>query len=116
MFTASDYREWAAQELKDYSDFAECVEYVNQSDDYGDCLRGDWYAADPDNLVVYYGTFGNDHSPGASHYTYADKFESKEDYDECVARWESYPEYLSRDEEDMIDLSDEAHPEGWDHL
>ena len=102
-YTACE-KTWSKIGLLDYSEFSDLVEYVNQSDDYGDCLRGEWYYSPGDVhavegemcYVIYWGTFGNYNSPGASHHTYAEVFttEEEEDYRKTLAKWEKQPEYV----------------------
>lgn len=100
-----DHKAWQAAGLKDYGDFSECVEYVNQEEDGPDQDRGEWYYCDDDTLTIYYGSFGNYNSPGASSYTYADVYEQDEraDYERVKAEWESYPEYLPTDDDEEDD-------------
>jgi hypothetical protein len=115
-YSAFDHKRWAEAGLKDFGDFAECVEYVNQSE-YGDGqLEGEWYYCDDDTLTVYSGSFGNYNSPGASSYTTADVYDDKTEYEEEKARWEGCPEYLDTDEyeeedEDCNDDLDEDEEE-----
>ena len=79
--------------LKDFGDYADCVEYVNQSE-YGDGqYEGEWYYGDDDNLTLYTGTFGNYNSPGASDYTYVETFETEAEYLEAVSKQAAKPEY-----------------------
>jgi hypothetical protein len=101
-----DHKEWAAAGLKDYADFSDCVEYVNQEDDYCDSLRGEWWYADDETRTIYSGTFGNDHSPGASHMTFAEVYDEEEEYKEAVAVWEAQPEYLESEDDDMEEEDD----------
>lgn len=99
-YCAWDHKDWAAAGLKNYEDFADMIEYVNQSE-YGDGqLEGEWWYADDATRTVYYGSFGNDNSPGASSYTYADTFpDDPEGYAEAVKKWESYDEYLPHEDD-----------------
>lgn len=108
---AHEHREWVSHGLKDYGDFIQYVEYVNQSG-YGDGqIEGEWwYAEEWDDEtgrgVIYYGSFGNYNSPGASCYTAADVYDHEEEYRKDLARWESLPEYLEEEgsmEEDGAD-------------
>lgn len=100
--SAFNHREWAERGLKDFSDFADCVSYINQKE-YGDGqLEGDWFFADDDTQTVYFGTFGNDNSLGASSYTFADQYQTQEEYLAEVARLEAMPEYLETEEEETI--------------
>jgi hypothetical protein len=48
--------------------------------------------------VIYFGTWGNDNSPGASVYTYAEVFdmddpEDAAEYEKRVRYWDSQPEW-----------------------
>ncbi len=114
-YTASDYKGWASAGLKDYADFADCVEYVNQREDGFGGDRGQWYYADDETRTIYSGSFANDHSPGASHYTYAEVYEplgededGADEYAEAVAKWESYEEYLPTDDDEEEDGWEDA--------
>lgn len=116
--SGSDHKAWSEANLEDFGDFADCVEYVNQSE-YGDGqLEGEWYYAEcdwgnpesaglPDDQkrgVIYWGTFGNYNSPGASHCTYAEIYDDQDEYTKDLAEWEAKEEYLeSEDEEDEED-------------
>ena len=96
---------------QDFSDYADCVEYCNQRTVYGDSLEGDWFYADDVNGLIYSGTFGNDHSPGASHYTYCDVYDTREEYQRAKTEWESYPEYDETD--DVEEAADEDFSDEW---
>lgn len=98
--TMSEYREWERFGLSDNP--TEFAEFINQEDDYGDSMRGEWYYA-PDELVtvdgeslrvIYYGTFGNYHSPGACHYTYAELYADGDDYEGDIAQLRAAPEFI----------------------
>lgn len=94
-YSAFNHKEWEDAGLRDFSDFSECARYVNQSE-YGDGqLEGGWYYVDDESgaMIVYYGFFGNDNSPGASVATYADVFDCREEYREFVDSLEKSPEY-----------------------
>lgn len=91
----SDRDEWERAGLKDFGEFADRVEFVNQREDGPfDCLRGEWYWGDDDSMTIYSGTFGNDNSPGASMYTYADQYDLWGEYLAALGRWAQKPEYL----------------------
>lgn len=103
-YNAFRHKEWKAAGLKNYEDFADMVEYVNQSPDYGDSLCGEWWYEDEETLTIYSGSFGNDHSPGASSYTYANVYDSKVNYEKAVKEWEAEPEYDTEcEQEDEYD-------------
>ncbi len=104
-YRASDYRDWDAAGLKDFGDYSECVEYREQSECYGDSLEGGWFYGDDDSLTIYTGTFGNDHSPGASHYTAADVYDDPDEYRAEVKRLDFLPEYLDDDSDDDDEAS-----------
>ena len=101
-YRAWDHKEWDAAGLDAILDRHE-MEYVNQEDDGPDQLRGEWYVADDDAHIIIYGTFGNDNSPGASSYTYADVYDDEEGYRAELAEWEDKPEYLDTEEEEEED-------------
>ena len=114
-YCAWDHKEWAAQGLRDYADF-EDVTYVNQ-EDFGDYYEGDWFYDDKDTLTIYYGSFGNYNAPGASSYTYADVYETLEEFEKELAEYESAPEYIdvcvdteNEEEPDEQDTDDEGIP------
>jgi hypothetical protein len=97
-----DHKEWDDAGLKDYADFVDCVTFFNQSD-YGDgCLEGEWFYDDADTLTIYYGSFGNYNSPGASNYTYADVYgaDEKAEFALEVQRLQALPEYVETEEEE----------------
>lgn len=88
---------------KDFSDYAESVTYCNQSESGFGGDEGEWFYADESTLTIYTGTFANDHSPGASSYTYHDTYETREEFDARLAELEAMPEYLESDESDESD-------------
>lgn len=94
-YNAFDHKAWEAAGLKDFGDFAECVEYVNQFELGDGQLEGDWFYCDDETLTIYTGSFGNYNSPGASSYTNADVYEAdeKEEYEAEKAKLEAQPEY-----------------------
>jgi hypothetical protein len=123
---AFNHREWSLYGLDSIQDM-DCVEYVNQGDDYGDSLRGDWFEVLEQTVsrdgvtfrVIIHGTFANDHSPGASCYTWANLYDMA-DADEMAEfaadclRWESFPEYLPSDDDELdedMDDDDESSDE-----
>lgn len=94
----SDRRDWESIGLKEFGDYAESVQYFNQRECFGDCLEGEWFADDPDSLTVYRGTFGNDHSPGASIYTWAEVYDGPTEFATRVKTLESFPEWMDSDD------------------
>lgn len=99
MASAFNHEEWAARGLKDYSDYADMVTYCNQEEDGFDCQRGEWFYGDDATRTIYYGTFGNYNSPGADCYTYADDYDTEEEYRAELAKWEAMPEYLDSEDD-----------------
>jgi hypothetical protein len=98
MFKASD-SDWETYGFLRFEKFSDKVTYCNQ-EEFGGGNRGDWYYCDDDTLRVYFGTFSDSHSPGASYYTYADSYETQAAYDAVKADWEKTEEFLPRDDED----------------
>lgn len=104
--------EWEGHSLQDFGDFSEMVEFVNQRPDFGDCDCGDWFFIPDDPLpsgerVIYFGTFANDHSPGASQFMYAEIFDMGDEDDAALfeqrkRHWESASEYLDQCEEERL--------------
>jgi len=100
------HQAWKNAGLMDYGDFADCVEYVNQSE-YGDGqLEGEWYWIDYENFVIYHGSFGNYNSPGADAFTKADVYDQESgsdgtDFITAAAEWEGKPEYGSTEPADV---------------
>lgn len=94
---AFNHKDYAAEGFKDFSEYSDGIEYVNQSEYGDDCLEGEWYYGDDEALVIYSGSFGNYNSPGADSYTNAERFETAEEYREELAKWEACPEYLPRE-------------------
>jgi len=53
--------------------------------------------------VIYFGSWGNDNSPGASSYTHAEIFDMPDKADAAafakrVKKWESQPEFVGEDD------------------
>ena len=101
MSCAFDHKKWDALGLQDFEDFSEKITFCNQTD-LGDCTKGEWYYIpdEPINgmMVIYSGSFGNENAPGASSYTYADTYDSQDEYDiemyvKNKKEWEESPEY-----------------------
>ena len=114
MESAFNHKRWSARGLKDFGDYAECVEYINQSELGDGTIEGEWYYVDDENKTIYFGTFGNYNSPGASSYTYADQYGPDEwaDYGNKVAILEDSPEYLETEDDDEDDESNIFEDEG----
>lgn len=122
-----DYKLWGRAKLKDYGDFEPT--FYNKREDGPDSLCGDWWYAEgrhfhidgyvchgvafqhtdhgglPWQGVIYEGTFGNDHSPGSSHNTWATVYQEdeREEYEAEVARLEAQDEYLINEDEEEED-------------
>ena len=65
--TAFNHREWKRLGLADYGEFADIVTECNQGED-AFCGYGEWFFIPDEPLpnndrVIYFGTWGNDHSP-----------------------------------------------------
>jgi hypothetical protein len=91
-YQASDYAAWESAGLKDFGDYSDSVEYRNEwPSDFGDSA-GEWFYADDGTLTIYSGTYANDHSPGASHYTSADVYDDRSEYLADAKKWSDKPE------------------------
>ena len=119
-YNAFDHKGWASAGLKDFAAFSDMIEYVNQSE-YGDGqLEGEWFFADDEHLpdgsfAIYWGTFGNDNSPGADSYTYAEVYSQDEieEYDTAVREWVAKEEYLDSEEEEEEEEPTEPEEGDW---
>lgn len=96
-YRMSDHKEWAAAGLAENVEL-DRAEYVNQEQDGFEAFTGEWYYADEDARVIYSGDFGNYHSPGASDYTFAEKYDTMEEFKAALAEWEAKPEYIEEDD------------------
>ena len=99
---AFNHREWSNLGLADFGDFSDQISECNTGEDAFSGY-GEWFFVPEQPLpngdrVIYYGSWGNDNSPGASMYTHAEVFDGN-DPDELaeftlrVQEWESKPEY-----------------------
>jgi hypothetical protein len=105
---AFNHREWKRHNLADYGDFADMVTECNVGEDAFSGY-GEWFYIPDDPLpnndrVVYFGTWGNDNSPGASSYTNAEIFNMDDaadvaEYAKRVKEWEGQPEWVECDTE-----------------
>jgi hypothetical protein len=105
---AFNHQEWKRYGLADYGDFADMVTEVNQGEDAFSGY-GEWFYIPDDpppknDRVIYFGTWGNDNSPGASSYTHAEIFNMDDpddaaEYEKRVKDWESQPEWEEVEEE-----------------
>lgn len=98
---AFNHEEWQRHNLRDFADFADRITFCNQSECGDGQFEGEWYFIDDQPLanldrVIYFGSFGSDHSPGASSYTNAEIFDGIDELADFTLRaqeWESRPEY-----------------------
>lgn len=104
---AFNHQEWQRRGLADYGDFADMVSECNVGEDAFSGY-GEWFYVPekplPNNdRVIYFGTWGNDSSPGASSYTHAEIFDMDDPHDTAefekrVKEWESQPESVEEAE------------------
>jgi hypothetical protein len=104
---AFDHAEWEHHGLANFSEFAEMINECNVGED---CFSGfgEWFFAPDEPMpngdrVIYFGSWGNDNSPGASMYTNAEIFDMNNPEDaavfaERVKHWESQEEYIEEEE------------------
>lgn len=119
---AFNHEEWNRQGLADYSEFADRITECNVGEDSYSGF-GEWFYVPDEPLpngdrVVYFGSWGNDNSPGASTYTNAEIFDALDpeqlvEFSERVDHWESQPEHIETDDE--FDVEHDL-DEPWDHL
>ncbi len=99
---AFNHAEWQRHGLADFGDYAECVIEFNVGEDSFSGY-GEWYFVPDEPLpsgdrVIYFGSWGNDHSPGASTYTHATIFDGDDpeelaEYTVRVRDLETQPEF-----------------------
>ena len=100
---AFNHAEWSRHGLADYGDFADQISECNMGeDDFSG--YGEWFFVPdeplPNNdLVIYFGSWGNDNCPGASSYTHAELFDGDNpdevaEFQERVRHWQRQPEYV----------------------
>lgn len=105
---AFNHAEWQRYGLQDYGAFADQVSECNVGEDAFSGY-GEWFYIPDEPLpnndrVIYFGTWGNDNSPGASSYTHAEIFDTDDPvdaakYQKRVKEWESQPEWQKVEEE-----------------
>ena len=100
--SGTDYKLWDALGLDAIMNDGKMT-YVNQREDGFETLAGDWFIADGARRIIISGSFGNDHSPGASHYTHAEVYADEESYREDLAVWEAAEEYIETDDDEYDD-------------
>jgi len=101
---AFSHDEWERHGLANYGDFADQITECNVGEDAFSGY-GEWFFVPDEPLpsgerVVYFGSWGNDNSPGASSYTYAEIFDSEAEFQRRMKHWESQPEYVEVDDDD----------------
>ena len=99
---AIDYDEWKRHGLADFSDYADQITECNMGEDAFSGF-GDWYYIPDEPLpnndrVIYFGSWGNDNSPGASSYTNAEIFDGLDpdqltEFSKRVEHWDEQPEF-----------------------
>lgn len=104
---AFNHQEWHRLGLADFSAFADEITECNMGEDAFSGY-GEWFFVADEPLptgdrVIYFGSWGNDNSPGASSYTHAEVFDLADEADAAafarrVQEWESLPEFLSEGE------------------
>ncbi len=117
---AHDHKDWEVYKLADYGDFSECISECNVRDDYADSTAGDWFYVPDETLtneqgtfrVIYYGSWSNYNSPGASHYTHAELYDvadedDMEQFEKDKSHWEGLPESIESDDEEEYDDEDD---------
>lgn len=105
---AYDDAEWKRHGLADFSDFADMIAECNMGEDSFSGF-GEWFYVPNEPLpngdrVIYFGSWGNDNSPGASMYRNAEIFDALDpeqlvEFSERVDHWESQPEYVETDDD-----------------
>lgn len=125
---ASSHEKWEQNSLEDFADFSDKIEWRNQEEIGDGGGRGEWFyipeeklppmkgvdyeRKEPNERVIYFGTYGNDNSPGADAYTYAEIFdmddpEDAEEFEKRSQEWENDPEYLDYSDISNIDPDEE---------
>ena len=92
----------------DYGDFADQITECNVGEDAFSGY-GEWFFVPDEPLpnndrVIYFGSWGNDNSPGASMYTNAEIFDGDDladlaAFNERVQHWQSQPEHIETDDD-----------------
>lgn len=105
---AFNHEEWERHGLAGYSEFADRITEGNVGED---SFSGfvEWFYVPDEPLpngdrVIYFGSWGNDNSPGASTYTNAEIFDALDpdqlvEFSKRVDHWENQPEYLETDDD-----------------
>ena len=105
---AFDDEEWKRHGLADFSEFADQITECNMGEDAFSGF-GEWFFVPDEPLpngdrVIYFGSWGNDNSPGASTYTNAEIFDVLDphqliEFSKRVDHWESQPEFIEGEHE-----------------
>jgi hypothetical protein len=79
---AFNHENWTGHGLADFADFANKITEINVGEDSFSGY-GEWFYVPDEPLpngdfVIYYGSWGNDNSPGASMYTHATIFDGND--------------------------------------
>ena len=100
---AFNHAEWERHGLADFGDFADMISECNVGEDAFSGY-GEWFYVPEEPLpsndrVMYFGSWGNDNSPGASMYTHAEIFDGDDpndlaEFEKHVEKWERCPEYV----------------------
>jgi hypothetical protein len=100
---AFDHKAWADYGLANFEDFADRITECNVGEEGDGGGYGEWFFVPDEPLpsghrVIYFGSWGNDNSPGASTYTHATLFDVNEpgelaEFTLRVQHLESQPEY-----------------------
>jgi hypothetical protein len=119
---AFNHAEWERHGLADFGEFADQITECNVGEDSFSGF-GQWFFVQdgplPNNdRVIYFGSWGNDNSPGASMYTNAEIFDGNDPDDiaafsERVKHWESKPENVESDDDCEVEVESE---EPWDEM
>lgn len=105
---AFNHDEWERHGLADYSEYADRITECNVGEDSFSGF-GEWFFVPDESLpngdrVIYFGSWGNDNSPGASTYTNAEIFDALDpdqlvEFSKRVDHWENQPEYIETDDD-----------------
>jgi hypothetical protein len=98
-------RDWEWKGFRPIEDVTDDVSWCNQRD-YGDYSEGEWYVENDATRTIYYGSFRNYNSPFCSGYTYAKRFATEPEYQEALAKWQAYPEWIETDDVELVDDDD----------
>ena len=103
---AFNHEEWSRHGLADFGEFADQIAECNVGEDSFSGY-GEWFFVPDEPLpdgsrVIYFGSWGNDNSPGASMYTHAEIFDGTDpeelaEFSRRVQGWESQPESVEAD-------------------